>query len=168
VTAELSVPARLEALERSLGDLVDQVAIKEVLLRYAQGVDRRDFDMVASCFVDGAVVHGSLGDATIEEYCRILEVELARYRRTMHFVGNQYLEVRGDSAALETCAVAFHFVELEPSPTDLVVGVRYRDELVRAGSSWRVAERRVDADFVGARFERREGGGRRFSPDEGG
>jgi hypothetical protein len=163
VALDNSAADRLDALERAVGDLIDQTAIKETLLRYANGVDRRDFDAVRSCFVEGAVIHGSLGDASIEDYCHKLSVELRQYRRTMHFIGNQYVDIRGDSATLQTYAVAFHFVDTEPSPRDLVVGVRYADEFVRSNSSWLVLQRRVEADFVGARFERRDGGGATFN-----
>jgi 3-phenylpropionate/cinnamic acid dioxygenase small subunit len=149
-------------LERAVGGLQDRAAVKEVLLRYARAVDDRDFASVQSCFVDGAAIDGSLGKTSIEEYCQSLGTELSAYNRTMHFIGNQYVEVSGDKATLVSYAVAYHCVAVEPSAKDLIVGVRYHDEFVRRETTWMIDRRRVEPAFVGARFLEREGGGSRF------
>ena len=156
---------RLAALEREFRDVQDRLAIKETLLRYARGVDNRDFAAVRACFIKEAVVDGSLGNTTIEEYCESLRVELAAYQGTMHFIGNQYVEVGGDQATLSSYAVAYHCVGREPSERDLIVGVRYLDEFRRSEDTWLIERRKVQPVFVGARFVPRQGGGARFADE---
>ena len=43
----------------TLQTLLDRAEIRDVMARYARGLDRRDFDLAASCFTDAAVAdHG--------------------------------------------------------------------------------------------------------------
>ena len=156
---------RLAALEREVRDIQDRAAIKETLLRYARGVDDRDFVAVRACFVEKAVVDGSLGKTSIEDYCTSLSAELSAYRGTMHLIGNQYVEVNREQATLVSYAVAYHCVDREPSEKDLVVGVRYVDEFRRSRNIWLIERRKVEPVFVGARFTLRQGGGARFATE---
>jgi len=124
-----------------LQELRDREAVKDVVLRYAAAVDRRDFDAVAACFTPdaeyaGALAHGRVGDALAS-----LRRSLARYEGTMHFVGNQLVEVTGDSAACETYAIAYHRSREAGELRDLAVAVRYRDDLVRDAGAWRIRKR---------------------------
>src|SRR5262249_53547003 len=119
---------RGSAMSAALQELVDRSAIHDVLLRYARGVDRRDLDLVASCFVPGAAYDGALGQGSVETALAALRETLPRYGSTMHFMGNQLIEVNGDTASSETYAVAYHRSHTEGEPL-LVVGVRYLDDL---------------------------------------
>jgi 3-phenylpropionate/cinnamic acid dioxygenase small subunit len=129
-------------------ELLDRAAIRDVLLRYARGVDRRDLDLVASCFVPGAEYDGALGHGTVETALTALRKSLERYQSTMHFMGNQLIEVAGDTASSETYAVAYHrLLPGEGEPALFVVGVRYLDDLVRAGDGWRISRRTVKMEW---------------------
>lgn len=127
--------------------LADRAAIQDVMLRYARGVDRKDLDLVASCFLPDAAYEGALAHGTITEALARLRTSMARYESTMHFVGNQLIEISGDSAQSETYAVAYHRLT-EGNVTQLfAVGVRYLDELVRAGEQWRIRRRVVKTEW---------------------
>jgi hypothetical protein len=45
----------------------DRVSIRELLLRYARGVDSRDLGLVASCFTPDAGYRGALAEGTIAD-----------------------------------------------------------------------------------------------------
>ena len=72
----------------------------------------------------------------------------------MHFMGNQLVEVNGDTGFVETYAVAFHWKHETAGtdhPENLVVGVRYHDTMARDGDDWVITHRHVDPDWrVGA------------------
>jgi SnoaL-like protein len=135
------------ATEPALQELLDRTAIHDVLLRYACGVDRRDLDLVASCFVPGAAYDGALGQGTIETALIALRERLARYQSTMHFIGNQLIEVAGDTARSETYAIAYHRSATDAGPTLFVAGVRYLDDFVRADGVWRISGRVVKMEW---------------------
>jgi hypothetical protein len=50
----------------ALQALLDRTAIHDLIMRYARGVDRRDLDLVASCFATDAAYEGSLGTGGID------------------------------------------------------------------------------------------------------
>ena len=53
------------------------------------------------------------------------------------------MRVDGDGGHVETYAVAYH-MEAEESPIeDLLVGVRYQDDVVRVGNEWKISRRIV-------------------------
>lgn len=140
----------LDALRAEIAALADRSHVGDVPLRYAQGVDRRDWELVRSCFSTDAYVQGSRTTAPLDAYLGILRPAVERYPTTMHFMGNQLVELDGDVARIETYAVAFHFAGNSPNtshPDDLVVGVRYHDTVERRDRSWKITHRQVDADW---------------------
>jgi len=62
----------LEAVRAQIAVLADRTAVSEVPLRYARGVDRRDWDLVRSCFTADAFVQGSRTTAPLDQYLDIL------------------------------------------------------------------------------------------------
>jgi hypothetical protein len=137
-------------LEKMVQELWDRDRIAAVPLTYARGIDRRDWDLVRSCFTDDCFVEGSRASAPIEEYLADLRPGVEAFPTTMHFMGNQLVEVDGDTGRVETYAVAFHWAAERAGaddPANLVVGVRYQDSMVRTADGWRIANRHVDPDW---------------------
>jgi 3-phenylpropionate/cinnamic acid dioxygenase small subunit len=136
-------------LTQMVQELWDRDRIKALPVTYARGVDRRDWDLVRSCFTDDCFVEGSRAAAPIEEYLADLRPGVEHFPTTMHFVGNQLVDVAGDEGQVETYAVAFHWAAARAGaddPANLVVGVRYHDSVVRTGGGWLIARRHVDPD----------------------
>ena len=69
-----------------LQSLIDRAAIHDLIMRYARGVDRRDLDLVASCFAADAAYDGALGSGGIDVVLAALRERMPRYRTTMHFL----------------------------------------------------------------------------------
>ena len=123
-------------MEPEVRALLDRAAIQDVLLRYARGVDRKDLALVAACFTPDAAYEGALA--------RLIE-RMAVWETTMHVMANQLIELAGDQAHSETYAVAYHRA---PGGRELVVGVRYLDDLVRRDDGrWLIARRVVATDW---------------------
>jgi len=140
-----------EPAEAALRRLLDRAAIEDVLRRYARGVDRRDLELVASCFTADAAYDGALARGTITDALAALRVALDRYASTLHFLGNQLVEVDGDTARSETYALAHHrFAD----GTFRVVAVRYLDELVRVRDGWRICRRVARREWERVETER--------------
>ena len=130
-------------MDDGMREMLDRMAIREVLLRYAHAVDRRNLDMVAGCFTPDASYRGSLGDGGIGQALASLKQRMARYDSTMHLIGNQFIELAGDTAKSETYTLAYHRLNGEDEPNVLTVAVRYLDELIRQDGQWRIRAREV-------------------------
>ena len=80
-----------------------------MLARYARGVDREDYDLIASCYHPGAVdAHGGSysGSATgFVDWVREHPMEQGSLR--MHLLGQPKIDVERDTAFVETYALAF-------------------------------------------------------------
>jgi hypothetical protein len=141
-------------LERMVLELWARDQIARVPRRYSRGVDRRDWTMVRSCFTDDAAAEGSRSSGPIDAYLADLRAGVEAFGTTMHFLGNQLVDVEGDAdhGSVETYGVAYHWKREQPAgapdPGDLVVGVRYFDDLVRRDGVWRIAHRRVESSWL--------------------
>ncbi len=134
--------------EDQLRTLMDRAAIADVLLRYARGVDRKDVALVASCFTADATYEGALATGTAAAALAALPERWARYDSTMHLIGNQLIEVGGDTAESETYAIAYHRQHIDGQPVDLIVGIRYLDQLVRQSDRWLIRHRLVRREWT--------------------
>lgn len=131
----------------TLEDLVAQQEIRDVLIRYTRGIDRVDDELVRSCYwPDAHDDHGPYKGG-LDGFIEWLKPMHAYFERTMHFIGNQLVEVDGDAAHAESYCIAFHrraAVDGEPA-YDLWMGLRYVDRMERrpatAGGEWRIADR---------------------------
>jgi SnoaL-like domain len=130
-------------MDDAIAHLLDERAAKRVMLRYARGVDDRDWDQVRSCFAPEASVQGTGFSGARDEYLERLLPGVERYGVTMHTIGNQLVELDGDSARTETDLVARHFGDAEGRDEELVIGVRYLDRLRRDGDDWVIVHREV-------------------------
>ena len=129
-------------------DLLARQEIADVILRYARGVDRLDFDLVRSCYhPDAYDDHGSFqGD--VEGFIVMCEQFLPRWSATQHFMGNMLIEVDGGVARAETYAVAYHRrQDDEGTGKDDVFGIRYVDRFEYRGGDWKIAHRVVATEW---------------------
>jgi len=128
--------------------LLDRAHIRDVILRYARGIDRRDWELVASCFVPGAIAdYLFVPAAPIEQVIPAIRNALARFASTMHTMGNQLIDLLGgDRAGSETYAVCYHRIEAA-EPQLFTVGMKYFDELERRSDGWRIARRSITFEW---------------------
>ncbi|HEY3716455.1 MAG TPA: nuclear transport factor 2 family protein [Jatrophihabitantaceae bacterium] len=130
--------------------LLDQDAIMKVIYRYCRGIDRRNFDLVRSCYHDDAVdTHGSYqGD--VEGFLARTQESLRRCEMTTHFIGNTIIDVDSDSARSEAYALAFHRLAATDRHglRDRVVALRYVDRFERRRAEWRIATRVCVTDWT--------------------
>lgn len=137
-------------IETMVRELWDRENIAKVPRAYSRGVDRRDWALVRACFAEDCYVDGSRASAPIDEYLAGLIPGVEYFPVTMHYMGNQMVDVDGDTGFVESYCVAYHWKSDQAGgehPGNLVVGVRYHDSMVRAGDRWVISRRRVDPDW---------------------
>ena len=132
-----------EELVSTVRWLRDRELIRELPQTYAYGVDTGDWSVVASVFSEDCQVRGTLAEAPIAPYLEQLEPGVRAYDATLHFMGNQYVKLHGDTGHVETYAVAYHLEAEGSELPDLIMGVRYQDDVRREGSGWKIFRRNV-------------------------
>ncbi|APX24986.1 MAG: nuclear transport factor 2 family protein [Rhodobacteraceae bacterium] len=132
-----------------LEELVAKQEIHENLLRYARGVDRRDWALVRDTYHDGAIDwHGEFhGDA--DAFIAWVSERHATVPFSMHLMANSLIEITGPVTA---CAETYFIAMSRREPpdgenTDIEVFGRYIDRFEkREDGVWRVAARKVVYD----------------------
>jgi hypothetical protein len=84
-------------LESRIRRLEDSVLIGERVIKYAMGVDRRDWEMFADCFTDPVLVDFSASGVPAAEFARddlvtLVRVPLSGFTATQHRSPNHVIE----------------------------------------------------------------------------
>jgi len=122
--------------------------IVDVLVRYATGIDTRDWPLFRAVFTDDCELdYGEIGswqgvDAVIEFMAATHELA----GHTMHRITNPVVTVDGDSATARAYVDALIMSQDNASGVN-AVGY-YDDDFVRSDAGWRLARRRFTAVLV--------------------
>jgi ketosteroid isomerase-like protein len=122
--------------------LIDERAIRTLLLRYCRAVDRCDRDAIAACFhADAIDDHGNwIVDGTrVADH--IVSLVQPGPGRAMHFMGNVLVEVDGDTAFAESYILAFRTFTRDGQPYNRTRALRFIDRFERQNGQWRISER---------------------------
>lgn len=129
-------------------DMSDVDAICEVLVRYATGIDRRDWPLFRTVFTDDCELdYGEIGvwrgvDAVTE--FMVAAHEMAGH--TMHRITNPAVTVDGDTATARAYVDAL--IMAQDNGSGVNAAGFYDDEFVRTDVGWRLAKRRFTAVLV--------------------
>ncbi len=118
--------------------LADKIEIRELLFRYARGVDTQDWPLLASVFtpeaqLDYTSVDGPVGSR--DEVVAWLEAALTPVSMTQHFITNVEIELHGDRASAR--AMFYNPMQLPGVDGLAYCGGNYHHELVRTAEGWR-------------------------------
>jgi hypothetical protein len=132
-------------------ELLEKQAIMETIYHYAQGIDRRDPELLASIFTSDAMLHYGAGlydgpaSALIANWG---PGQPSPYLLTHHQVGNILIQFRAaDRAVSVTYLTAVHRAQRDGVLVDEAVRARYMDKLLKQGGKWRFAERTLVYDW---------------------
>jgi uncharacterized protein (TIGR02246 family) len=120
----------------------DERAIAAVLLRYATGIDRRDWALFRTCFTEDCVgIYPGFGtwrgpDA-ITDFMREAHADLGP---TLHRMSNFVIEGEGGNATARSYVDALLIKSVDTGEAHRAAGL-YDDVLVRGIPGWQIARR---------------------------
>lgn len=120
----------------------DRQDISDVLVRYATGIDSRDWPLFRTVFTDDCDLdYGEIGTwHGVDEVTEFMDKTHAMAGYTLHRLSNQAITVDGDKASART------YIDAVIMFGDNQAGVNawgfYDDEIVRTADGWRIARRR--------------------------
>ena len=126
--------------------LLDRRAVRDLIGRYFYGIDRKNRDLILSCFSEDAVYEFVLEERVLRGIGELSKVfggsASSGLAQSSHGINSQSLLLDGDRGEADTFAVA-HLVEGLAGPGRILVrGLRYRDDLARGPQGWRIVHRR--------------------------
>ncbi|WP_018990699.1 nuclear transport factor 2 family protein [Aromatoleum toluclasticum] len=131
--------------------------IAQVVLRYAEVLDKKQLDRLDTVFSPNAQLVYLLGEQLIRfSMCEAQDVFGGFLRKcwwTCHTVSNPVIEIDRDLARASSRAHATH-IQIRDDGTRNVwtVAAAYDDELVREVDGWRIRQRRCDARYEDGTF----------------
>lgn len=128
----------------------DTDAIRQVIYTYCRGIDRRQMDIVRSCYHPDATDHHGDYRGGVDGAIEHFERELSRWDSTSHFIGNVLIDVEDTVARVESYALAHHRrnTTSEKLGIDFVAGVRYVDDFEQRNGEWRISTRVIVVDWT--------------------
>jgi hypothetical protein len=153
-------------MSHALQNLIDKDQIRDVMLRYARGVDRRDWELVRAAFFEDATDDHADFKGRRDDFIRWVRErhDSPGLLKSTHFLGNCLVEFVSPTVALvETYFVAR--LEIAPEASGhrtmldakhlesdaisrLAVFGRYVDRFEKRDEVWRIAQRRTVFDAM--------------------
>jgi hypothetical protein len=121
----------------------DVAQIGEVLIRYATGIDRKDWALFRTCWADEIDVdYADVGTFTDPEaFSELMEQLHGNMGATYHRLSNFVIDVQGDAATVRSYVHAV--LMLVPGDADNWIDVigHYDDVFARTSDGWRIRKR---------------------------
>jgi len=131
---------------------LDKLEIQEVLVRYARALDERNHALLNDVFlpdadIDYRAAGGARGD--LAEWQEWLHPAMSRFESWQHLLTNFVIEVDGDQAtALTRCYNPLQGSRPDGGRYVVHTGASYEDQLTRTEHGWRIAQRKLNMDWL--------------------
>lgn len=145
----------------NLDDIADQLAIRDLIARYAHHADRKQPVEQAAVFSRDGRVRLYEGDpSTAEPIDSITGRDdlaatftdlIGRYDITTYLNGQSTIALEGDTATGETYCLAMHMLHEEGERQLLTMSIRYLDAFVRTDDGWLIDDRQLVIDWTDRR-----------------
>ena len=135
-------------------EMSDRFEIQDLVFRYAELVDKKQFAGLRDLFtVDACIDYSALGGTvgSVDETLAFLEASLTRdlFPDTQHLNANIQIELHGDSA--KGRVMCFNPMAMKLPDGDVqtfFLGLWYVDEFRRTATGWRISSRREEKSWV--------------------
>ena len=137
----------------SLQEISDRFEIQDLVNRYAQIIDSKEFDLLREdvfckdAFIDYSVFGGSKGN--LETTIEFLHKAMKLFPNTQHLNSNIQIQLDGDRATGRVMCLNPQEMKLPDREEHLFFcGLWYVDEYRRTEKGWRIAKRIEEKSFV--------------------
>ena len=129
--------------------VADKIAVRDVLYRYAFGIDRRDWALFRSCFGDEVEIDLSSWNGSppsrmsADAWVEGVRAGLSGFDATQHLTANHLVSTRGDRAHCTSDVQASHAL----GDRRVVLGGFYETGLERSADGFRIVSSRLEVTW---------------------
>ena len=130
--------------ESKLKDLLDRSAISDVQLRYATGIDMRDWELYRTCFTDdlevdfSSVFGGGPRQVKADRWVETVRRTISGLKATQHMITNHVITLTGDEATCVAYVQARHHLPNDTGASEQAMLGYYTNRFVRTPDGWRI------------------------------
>jgi hypothetical protein len=140
--------SRLADSSAAITELLDRVAIEDVLHRYCHAVDRCDAELLRAVYWPGAVDDHIFWRGAAEDFVEFCMPILESRDQTMHSITNVMIRIEGAEAFVQSYYRAYERLRRKDGvANDITMYGRYLDRMEKREGEWRIAERKVQMDW---------------------
>lgn len=140
----VSGKADIDDLLARLEDLEAREQIRDVLYRYARGVDRGDIDLLKSCYHPDATDCHWFFNGKAHAFADFVIPLLRKIPNSQHSITNPIIDLDGEKAFVECQFYVVHRVHVDETKiVDQQVEGRYLDVFERRNGDWKISYRRL-------------------------
>jgi hypothetical protein len=134
----------------ALALLMAERDIRHLVAGVARGEDRRDADILRSCFWPEATFNFGIFVGSLPEYLDWVVPGSPAVILTQHALGQTLIQVDGAKATGETHVSSYHRMDFGPEAGhhDVFIGGRYVDLFEQRGAEWRIVQRMMIYDWL--------------------
>lgn len=127
----------------SVEDLIDRAEILDVLMNYAIGIDRREWETYHSVFAEHVEIDFSSwsgrppATVAVDEWVAGVRSALSGFDGTQHVLTNPVVDVTGDQANVTLYMNAHHYLNIEGEHNLHSIGGYYVHRMIRNATGWR-------------------------------
>lgn len=128
--------------------LIAKDEIRDVLMRYARGVDRADGALLKSCYhLDAIEEHGSTYAGPAHAYVDGAIPRIRAMGPMAHYICNINISIEGAVAYVESYVLTFARITRGGATADTLTGGRLCDRFEKRAGAWKVAHRKMTFDW---------------------
>ena len=128
----------------SLQEISDRMEIQDLLYKYAEIIDQKNFDKLREIFTEDAFIDYSVyGGAAggLEEIIKFLKEAMTVFPNTHHLNANIQIKISGDSGSGKVMCFNPQEMDLGETSQTFMLGLWYIDKYKRTDAGWRISER---------------------------
>ena len=131
----------MNTITEELKALVEREKIRECIGRLARGEDRRDAELISASYWQDSTTDYGVFVGSFDKYLAWVVPGSPAIPVTQHVLGQSVIDLKSDTALVETHVTSYHRVNMGNEERDTVIGGRYLDRLEKRGGEWRIAHR---------------------------
>jgi SnoaL-like protein len=137
----------MNASSQELQRFVDREAIRECLACLARGEDRRNAELITAAYWPDSITDYGVFKGNFDEYLAWVVPGAEAITNTQHVLGQSFIDLKGDTARVETQVISYHRVDMGAGEQDTCIGGRYLDGFEKRDGEWRIASRMMLYDW---------------------
>jgi SnoaL-like domain len=131
----------MDTLPEELRTLIERERIRDCIARLARGEDRRDAELIRASYWPDSTTDYGVFVGSFDQYLAWVVPGSSAIPVTQHVLGQSVINLKGDTARVETHVTSYHRINMGQEERDTVIGGRYLDRLEQRGGEWRIAHR---------------------------
>lgn len=124
--------------------LWDRQKVQDIVIRYAAGIDKRDWEAYRSCFADEVEIDftswigGTPSVFPADRWVELVRRTLGGFTSTQHVSANQKVHIESNEAICVSDMQAEHFLPNDEMEHIYTIGGHYTNSLLRTSGGWKI------------------------------